>query len=42
MLSRLPKAERDLLDVAIVISADAVELLLAEGPDAAMQKFNGL
>jgi PTH1 family peptidyl-tRNA hydrolase len=42
VLSRLPKAERDLLDVAIVIAADAVELLLADGPEAAMQKFNGL
>ena len=42
VLSRLPKVERDLLDVAIVIAADAVEVLLAEGPDAAMQRFNGL
>ncbi len=42
VLSRLPKAERDLLDIAIVLAADAVEVLLAEGPDAAMQRFNGL
>jgi peptidyl-tRNA hydrolase, PTH1 family len=42
VLSRLPKAERDLLDIAIVTAADAVELLLAEGPDAAMRQFNGL
>jgi PTH1 family peptidyl-tRNA hydrolase len=41
VLSRLPKAERELLDIAIVTAADAVELLLAEGPDAAMRQFNG-
>lgn len=41
VLSRLPKAERELLDIAIVTAADAVEMLLAEGPDAAMRHFNG-
>jgi PTH1 family peptidyl-tRNA hydrolase len=41
VLSRLPKAERELLDVSIVLAADAVEVLLAEGPDAAMRQFNG-
>ena len=41
VLSRLPKAERELLDIAIVSAADAVEVLLAEGPDAAMRQFNG-
>jgi PTH1 family peptidyl-tRNA hydrolase len=41
VLSRLPKAERELLDVSIVLAADAVEMLLAEGPDAAMRQFNG-
>jgi peptidyl-tRNA hydrolase, PTH1 family len=40
VLSRLPKAERELLDVSIVLAADAVEVLLAEGPDAAMRQFN--
>jgi PTH1 family peptidyl-tRNA hydrolase len=40
VLSRLPKAERELLDIAIVTAADAVELLLADGPEAAMTKFN--
>ena len=39
VLSRLPKAERELLDVAIVRAADAVEVLLAEGPgDAPVQR----
>ena len=42
VLSRLPKAERELLDIAIVTAADAVELLLADGPEAAMTKVNGL
>ena len=42
VLSRLPKAERELLDVSIVLAADAVEVLLAEGPDAAMRRFNGV
>jgi PTH1 family peptidyl-tRNA hydrolase len=42
VLSRLPKAERELLDIAIVTAADAVEVLLADGSDAAMRHFNGL
>jgi PTH1 family peptidyl-tRNA hydrolase len=41
VLSRLPKAERELLDVSIVLAADAVEVLLGDGPDAAMRQFNG-
>jgi PTH1 family peptidyl-tRNA hydrolase len=40
VLSRLPKAERELLDGAVARAADAVEVLLAEGPDAAMRQFN--
>jgi len=40
VLSKLPKAGREALDVAIQIAADAVELLVAEGPDAAMRQFN--
>ena len=42
VLSRLPKAERELLDIAIVTAADALEVLIADGPEAAMTKFNGL
>lgn len=41
VLSRMPKAQRELLDAAIVTAADAVELIIAEGPDAAMREFNG-
>lgn len=40
VLSKLSKAERDEFDVAIQLAADAVEVLLAEGPDAAMRQFN--
>ena len=40
VLSKLPKGERDELDVAVQLAADAVELVVAEGPDAAMRQFN--
>jgi PTH1 family peptidyl-tRNA hydrolase len=42
VLSRLPAAEREVLDVAIAVAADAVELIVAEDADAAMRRFNGL
>jgi PTH1 family peptidyl-tRNA hydrolase len=38
--SRAPRRERELLEVAIVEAADAVELIIAEGVDSAMQRFN--
>ncbi len=41
VLSKVPKAERELLDIRVVDAADAVELIIAEGVDAAMQRFNG-
>lgn len=41
VLRRPPRAERDLLDVAVVQAADAVELLVAEGAEAAMNRYNG-
>jgi PTH1 family peptidyl-tRNA hydrolase len=41
VLSRLPKAEREALDVAVQLAADAVEVLVGEGADAAMRRFNG-
>jgi peptidyl-tRNA hydrolase, PTH1 family len=40
VLSKLPKAEREAFDVAIQLAADAVEVLVAEGSDAAMRQFN--
>jgi peptidyl-tRNA hydrolase, PTH1 family len=41
VLSKVPKSERELLDIRVVDAADAVELIIAEGVDAAMQRFNG-
>ena len=41
MLSKLPKRERELLDVKVVEAADAVETIVTEGIDAAMRNFNG-
>jgi len=40
VLSKMTKAERDEFDVAIQLAADAVEIVVAEGPDAAMRQFN--
>jgi PTH1 family peptidyl-tRNA hydrolase len=40
VLSRLGKAEREELDVAVQIAADAVEVIVGEDVDAAMRQFN--
>ena len=40
VLSKLPPKERELLDVAVQHAADAVEMLLAEGVDAAQRVYN--
>ena len=40
VLKRPSKAEKDLLAVAVEIAAAAVEVILAEGVDAAMNLFN--
>ncbi len=40
VLSNLPKRERELLDVAVVDAADAVELIVADGVAVAMNRFN--
>ncbi len=40
VLSRVPRREREQLDVTVVEAADAVELIIARGTDAAMQRFN--
>jgi len=42
VLRRVPKAERELLDVAVQVAADAVEAIAADGAAAAMTSFNGL
>jgi PTH1 family peptidyl-tRNA hydrolase len=41
VLSRLPKAQRELLDVAVERAADAVELVVTDSVDAAMRETNG-
>lgn len=42
VLSKMPPAERELLDVAIERAADAVEVLVAHGADEAMRRYNSL
>ncbi len=41
VLSKVPKAERELLDLRIADAADAAELIVARGADVAMQRYNG-
>ena len=41
VLSKIPKPERELLDIRVVEAADAVQMIIAEGMDAAMQRYNG-
>lgn len=42
VLSKLPKAEREAFDVAVERAADAVEVLVGQGADAAMRQFNAV
>ena len=41
VLTRVPSRQRDLLDTAVSDAADAVEMIIAEGIDAAMREFHG-
>ena len=41
VLSKVPKAERELLDIRIIDAADATELIIVRGVEAAMQRYNG-
>lgn len=41
VLTRVPKRQRDVLDVAVAEAADAVETIVDRGVDAAMQAFHG-
>jgi PTH1 family peptidyl-tRNA hydrolase len=41
VLSKVPPRERELLDMRVADAADAVELIISSGVDAAMQRFNG-
>jgi len=40
VLSRFSKRDREVVDVVVEQAADAVEVILAEGVDAAMNRFN--
>ena len=40
VLNKVPKAERELLDVMIQRAADAVERIVAEGVEPTMLQFN--
>jgi PTH1 family peptidyl-tRNA hydrolase len=40
VLSKIPKREREMLDIRIADAADAVEMIIADGVDAAMQRYN--
>jgi len=40
VLKRASRADRALLEVAVEVAADAVECLLLEGPEAALNRFN--
>lgn len=40
VLSKFSKADREQMDVAIQEAADAVEMILAEGADAAQRRYN--
>ncbi len=41
VLSKVPKRQREVLDAVIADAADAVEVIVTDGVDAAMQRFNG-
>lgn len=40
VLAKFPKRQRELIDVTIAEAADAVEMIVAEGVEAAMQRYN--
>lgn len=40
VLRRFSKSEREEIDIAVEVAADAVEAVLADGADAAMTRFN--
>ena len=40
VLGRIPRRERELLDERVADAADAAELIITDGADAAMQRFN--
>ena len=41
VLNKIPRREREVLDVSVAVAADAVELIIAEGIEAAMHDIHG-
>lgn len=41
VLTRVPARQRELLDVTVAEAADAVELIVSDGIDVAMNRYNG-
>ena len=41
VLSRPSRRDREALDVAVQVAADALEIVFARGPEAAMNEVNG-
>ncbi len=41
VLSKIPKREREVLDMSVAVAADAIELIIAEGIEAAMHDIHG-
>ena len=41
VLSKVPKQERELLDIKVADAADATEMIIGSGVEAAMQQYNG-
>jgi PTH1 family peptidyl-tRNA hydrolase len=41
VLSKVPKQERELLDIRVADAADAAEMIIGSGVEAAMQRYNG-
>jgi PTH1 family peptidyl-tRNA hydrolase len=41
VLNKIPRREREVLDVSVAVAADAVELIIADGIEAAMHDIHG-
>lgn len=41
VLQKIPSSQRESLDQAVIAAAEAIEAVIADGPVAAMNKFNG-
>jgi len=41
VLQKIPSSQREILDQTVIAAAEAIEAVIADGPVAAMNKFNG-